>query len=287
MDLRTGLGVAGKGTALITGASSGLGAEFARQLARRGYDLVLVARRRERLEELIEELLTTCKIAAEALVADLSQEADLRRVEERIASLQNLALLINNAGFGLRGRFHKSQIEEQLEMIQVHVIASVRLCRAALPVMISRGAGAIINVASMAALIPTASVTYSATKAYLVAFSRSLQIELEGSGVQVQALCPGFTMTEFHDAPRSSRMERTLIPGWLWLRPETVVRASLRGLERGETVCIPGMIYKLAAWLIAEPLTAPLVRLIVRHIYLRRKSEKAIKDRTESKSDNK
>ncbi len=261
-------------TALITGASSGIGAEFARQLAPRGFDLVLVARRRERLEQLAQELGSTWNIGAEVLVADLAQENDIRRVEERIASLPRLELLINNAGFGLRGRFHKAQLDQQLEMIQVHVIAAVRLSRAALPGMIARGSGAIINVASMAALVPTASVTYSATKAYLVAFSKSLQIELEGSGVQVQALCPGFTITEFHQTPRSSNLERRQLPGWLWLHPESVVHASLRSLERGETVCIPGSIYRLAAWLVAEPLTAPLVRLVVRQIYKRRRRDR-------------
>ncbi|GIV59641.1 MAG: hypothetical protein KatS3mg043_0730 [Rhodothermaceae bacterium] len=187
-------------TALITGASSGIGAGFARRLAERGYNLILVARRADRLAELAEELQTRHGIEAEGLPADLATDEGIRRVEARIVDCDTLDLLVNNAGFGTTGRFAEIDLAPQLAMIHVHVIAPVRLIRAALPGMMARGAGGIINVSSVSAFWPNAgSATYSATKAYLNAFSEALAHELRGTGVTVQALCPGFTRTEFHD----------------------------------------------------------------------------------------
>ena len=204
-------------TALITGASSGLGAEFARQLAARGYHLILTARRQSRLEQLAGELERQYPIPVEILVADLAQQQGLQAVAERIRLLPALDLLVNNAGFGTHGRFFQVESDKHAAMLQVHVNASVLLTHAALPGMIARHQGYIINVASMAGLIPIRSVLYGTTKAFLVNFSEALQTELRGTGVKLQALCPGFTYTEFHDTPEYTGFNRRKIPRILWL----------------------------------------------------------------------
>ncbi len=231
-------------TALITGGSSGIGAEFARQLAARRYDLVLVARRAERLQSLAAELHERYGIKVESLVADLQLPADVERVTARIRDGNDIALLVNNAGFGVPHSFRRGDPDRQVNMIQVHVIASVRLARAALPNMIEQHRGAIINVSSTAAFVPVAAhPIYAATKAFLTTFSESLAAESRSKGVRVQALCPGFVRTEFHKDPQHAAT-RSGIPSWLWLRAEDVVRDSLAALDREEVVCIPDVRYK-------------------------------------------
>jgi short-subunit dehydrogenase len=259
-------------TALVTGASSGIGAEFARQLAGQGYSLVLVARRKEKLEALGKEIQDKHAVAVEILPADLAREEEIQAVEKRIGELGRIEMLVNNAGYGIPGRFYESNIERQLDMISVHVIASVRLARAALPQMIEQRRGGIINVSSMSAFIPSAGVTYSSTKAYLVKFSQALQFELEGTGVRVQALCPGFTYSEFHDTPQYSRFDRKQIPAFLWLSAVTVVSESLRDLERDKVICIPGSIYRMAKSLATGWLTGPLISTAARRVLRRRRN---------------
>jgi uncharacterized protein len=236
-------------TALITGASSGIGAAFARRLAAEGYALTLVARREERLAALARELELLHGVAARYLVADLSGPPGLEQVERHIASpgarsparLVGLDLLINCAGFGARGDFVDSDIYRQVEMIQLHVVASTRLTRAALPGMIARRQGGIINVASLAAFIPIpGDATYNATKAYLVSFTRTLHEELKGTGVRVQALCPGFTRTELHAAQQLPESDLARIPAILWSPAAEVVESSLQALARGQVLCVPG-----------------------------------------------
>jgi short-subunit dehydrogenase len=183
---------------LITGASSGIGAVFARQLAARGYDLVLVARRQERLEALAELLQQQYPITVTPFRADLGNPGDLACLETYLASLEDLILLVNNAGFGTLEHFVEAKLNRQLDMIQVNTVAPVRLMYAALPGMISRGRGAIINVSSIAAWAATKGNTiYAGTKSFLNAFSASLQTELQGTGVQIQAApvlpSPNFT----------------------------------------------------------------------------------------------
>lgn len=236
-------------TALITGASSGIGAEFARQLAAQKYDLILVARREERLLALSNELNQKYGVRTEMLIADLSLPADIERVEQCIASCETLALLVNNAGFGIPGSFYKIDIHKTLSMIEVMVVAVVRLSRAALPGMVAKGHGGIINISSVAAFVPTqGNSTYAAAKAYLNAFTEALAAELIGTGVKVQALCPGFTTTEFHDVGEyEGKNARAKIPKFLWMRVERVVAASLEAFERGRVYCIPGRGYWLAA----------------------------------------
>ena len=224
---------------MVTGASSGIGAVFARRLARDGFGLILVARRADRLEALAREIGD-----AETIAADLTSEDGLARVEQCIASTQELELLVNNAGFGTKGKFHETPVAGQDTMHRLHVMATMRLTRAALAAMVPRRRGGVINVSSVAAYGQSpGNVSYCATKAWMNSFTDGLDLELKsaGSPVRVQALCPGFTITEFHDAMGSSREG---IPGWLWMRAEDVVDASLRGLERGKVFVVPGAIYK-------------------------------------------
>ena len=233
---------------MITGASSGIGAAFARQLAPQGFHLILVARRKERLAALAADLQGRYAISAEVLDAALSEPADIERVERRIAELESLDLLINNAGFGAPGSFAETDLATQLTMIDVHIVASVRLCRATLPGMITHRRGAIINVSSIAGLVPIpGSATYSSTKAYLNVFSEALQAELRGTGVKVQALCPGFTHTGFHDTPEHKGFHRSGIPEALWMSAEDVAAQSLNALGRRQVVFVPGFKNRLLA----------------------------------------
>jgi uncharacterized protein len=253
----------GSATALITGASSGIGAAFARKLAELGYDLVLIARRGDRLEALAAELVAAYGIRAKTLVADLTDEGDVERVAGAIAAIPNLELLVNNAGIGAEGRFSEAEIGPQLDMIRLHVLASVRLAHAALPGMVARRRGGIINVASVAGFMALPeNVNYCATKGYLITFSKALQLELTGAGVRVQALCPGFTHTEFHDDLREFDKART--PKILWMPAEAVVDASLRGLARGDVVCIPGIGNRLIAAIGSSPLVPLAAPLFLR-----------------------
>jgi uncharacterized protein len=233
------------GTALVTGASSGIGAAYARRLAAQGYDLILVARRKERLEALSEELRAAFGVKAEVLPADLAGEEGLRKVEERVAADGSLDFLVNNAGFGTPGLFFEAPAEGQERMHRLHVMATVRLCRAALPGMVARGGGSVVNVSSVAAFAQNpGSASYCATKAWMNSFTEGLCLELAaaGSPVRVQALCPGFTLTEFHDASGIGRKHARR--SW-WLSAEDVVAASLEGLARGKLFVVPGWRYKV------------------------------------------
>jgi len=228
--------------ALITGASSGIGAAFARKLSGKGFDLILIARRADRLRELGAALGTK----ANMLAADLTTEDGLRAAEEAIAASPTLEILVNNAGFGTRGRFWKADIAGQEAMHRLHVIANVRLTHAALKAMTERGRGAVINVSSVAAFSQSeGNASYCATKAWMNTFTEALDMELRGAGspVRVQALCPGFTLTEFHDTLGVGRGQ---IPAWLWMSADQVVDASLTGLERNRVVVIPGWKYRVA-----------------------------------------
>ncbi len=229
-------------TTLITGASSGIGAAFAKKLASLGYDLVLVARREAKLIQMATDLQTQFPIHAQVLVGDLSRSAGIEQVEQRIAELPNLQMLVNNAGFGVPGKFAEVSLERTMDMIEVHVLASVQLCHAALPGMIAQNKGGIVNVSSIGAFIPRAGdATYCATKAYLVAFSQALQGELLGTGIRIQALCPGFVPTEFLDHPDYEVLQvKHKIPKWLWTSAEEVVEQSFRSLKRDQVICIPG-----------------------------------------------
>jgi short-subunit dehydrogenase len=225
-------------TALVTGASSGIGLAFAQRLAKEGYRLILVARRADRLEALAKEFGEKFGAGFEVFPADLIRPEELLAVEERIAGEPSLDLVVNNAGFGTAGRFAELDPDAEESEIRLNVVAVVRLARAALPGMIERGRGAIINVSSMAGFNASPYMaTYAATKAFVNSFSEGLHEELAGTGVKVQALCPGFTRTEFQDV---ARVEPDL-PSFAWQEPDAVVDASLAALERGTLVVVPGL----------------------------------------------
>jgi short-subunit dehydrogenase len=244
--------------ALVTGASSGIGEEFARQLAARGYDLVLVARREDRLKALGKQVSATHHVAVETMAADLATDEGRAVLVERIRNAPNFGLLVNNAGFGASGFFHKVSLNMQDQMHRLHVLTTLAVSHAALENLLARpdadGRCGIINVSSVAGFeqAPT-SVSYNATKAWMTSFTNGLAIELtvQQSPVKVQALCPGFTYSEFHDR---MAMDRGSIPKALWLDAGFVVGESLRGFDRGQLIVVPGWRYKIiVAFLRATP----------------------------------
>jgi short-subunit dehydrogenase len=254
--------------AAITGASAGLGAVFARKLAAQGYDLLLIARRRDRLEQLAAELAAAHGIAADVIEADLARLEDIDSVAGRLAAEPRLALLVNNAGFGALGRFYEAPLAEQVAMHRVHIDAVMRLSHAALRGMVARDEGAVINVSSVAGFMRSPSnVSYCATKAWINAFTEGVYLELKttGSKVTVQALCPGFTYTDFHDV---MGMDRGDIPKRFWMKADDVVETSLAALPSGTLYVIPGWKYrlivgvatKLPAWLRLRLESQPLRR---------------------------
>jgi len=247
-----------QGTACITGASSGIGEVFARRLAGQGYNLLLHGRRKERLEPLCLELQQRHGIRAEYILADFSYPEGIRNVEDRLRGVADLEILVNNAGFGSRKSFTRDTIAPQETMIHTHVHATVRLTHAALPGMLERNKGTIINVSSVAGfLVGPNSATYCATKAYITSFTESLHLELSGTGIRFQALCPGFTRSDFHARlgfDTSGEFFRN------FMSAEEVVDTSLRSLKGKRVICVPGIRYKIVV--IAS-------RLLPRRVYYR------------------
>jgi uncharacterized protein len=233
-------------TALVTGASAGIGRAFVEGLARRGHDLVLVARDGARLTALADELARTHGVAAAACPADLLTAAGLTTVEARLADATNpVDLLVNNAGFGTFGRFAELDVEQEVQEVELNVIALLRLTRAALGAMEPRGSGAILNLASLAAYQPAPnSATYGATKAFVHSFTHAVHEEARGTGVHVMLVCPGYTHTEFHDR---AGLGPTGVPELAWQSADEVVAAALRDLDRGRSVSIPGALNQAAA----------------------------------------
>ncbi len=256
-------------TALITGASAGLGAEFARELAASGVDLILVARRKERLDALAAELREKNGIAVDVIVADLSKPEESQALAGKIAANGTIELLINNAGFGGTSRFFIDNPESSEAMVQVHVVAPILLSRAALPAMIARGKGAIINVSSVAAYSPISGAMYSSTKAFLLMFSENLKTELRDTGVKVQALCPGFTHTEFHE---TAGFRESDIPERMWMTAAKVVQTSLKALAGNKVRIVPGFKNKFVVLVMRCPLTSGLAGAIARTGFFRKRS---------------
>jgi short-subunit dehydrogenase len=228
-------------TALVTGASSGIGAEYARQLADRGADVVVVARDEDALQAVAREI-TARGRRAEVLVADLLDPDQRARVEARLADPRHpIDVLVNNAGYGLSLSFERNDVEEEARHLALHVEVPMRLTHAVLPGMGERGAGRIVNVASVAGLIPRG--TYGAAKAWTVSFSRWANVAYRDSGVTVTAVCPGFVHTNFHERLGLPPGQEGLAP-WMWLDAPRVVRESLRDAARGRSVSIPSIRYK-------------------------------------------
>ena len=231
------------GWALVTGPTSGIGRSFARALAARGHDLVLVARNEDRLAETADELRSTYGIAVEVLPADLVDRAQLAKVEARLADRgEPVRLLVNNAGFGLRGRFLDNDLAQEQAQLDVLVTAVMRLTHAALGTMLAERRGQIVNVSSMAGFLQRGS--YSAAKSYVTKLSQWAHHEYAGQGVQVMAVCPGFVRTEFHQRLGS---DTDSAPRMLWLDPDRLVAEALADLDAGRALSIPSKRYKAIA----------------------------------------
>lgn len=227
-------------TALITGATSGLGAAFARRLARDGHNLVLVARNTERLNDQATELHDRHGLEVSVLTADLATDEGISAVEDRLADRKHpVDLLVNNAGFANRGTYLDIPVSEELTMLKVHCEAVLRLTTAGARQMRERGRGGVVNVASVAAFMPRG--TYGASKAWVVQFTQGAAQDLAGRGVRLMALCPGFVRTEFHER---AGMSVDSIPKWMWLDADRVVDAALTDLARGRTLSVPDPRYK-------------------------------------------
>jgi len=227
------------GTALITGASTGIGFVYAHRLAQRGYNLILVARNQEVLSSLASEINTKTGRQAEALAADLTVKADLKRVEERLRSDSHVTALVNNAGFGGVAKLIDSDVDEMDNMIQLNVIALTRLASAALPGFLERSKGLIINISSIVALSPELlNGVYSGTKAFVLNLTQSLHNEVKDKGIRVQAVLPGATATPFWDRAKYPVHN---FPGELVMTTEEMVDASLAGLDQGELITIPAL----------------------------------------------
>ena len=240
-------------TAIITGATAGIGASYAQQLAEAGSNLVLVARDLSRLEKLATELKAAHGVQVEVLQADLSDRAQLDKVCARVAQ-SDIDLVVNNAGFGIKQPFVGGTIEAEQNLLDVLVTAVMRITHAAMPGMIARDRGGVINVSSVAGWM--SSGTYSSAKAWVTSFSEALATHHKKSNVHVLALCPGYTRTEFHSR---ADMEIQTIPNWMWLDVDVVVAKSLKDFEKGKPISVPGMQYKFLS-LIAQYLPRPIVR---------------------------
>lgn len=242
-------------TALVTGASSGIGREFARQLAATGHNLVLVARDRDRLGALAGELEATHEVSAEVIVADLSDRAATEMVCQRLADPHRpVDVLVNNAGFGLKAAFLDNDVEEEEAGLDVMVRAVLLTCHAAGRAMRARGYGRIINVSSVAGFITSG--TYSAEKAFVTVLTESLATQLTGTGVSVTAVCPGFTHTEFHER---ADLPMQWLPQWAWLSAREVVRTALADNASGRVISVPGLQWKAVTALV-RAVPRPLLR---------------------------
>lgn len=233
--------------AVITGATSGIGAAFAKNFARQKYNLIITGRRADKIKKFAQELITQYDIAIEVMILDLDNEKDLDDLVQKIATQKQVKILLNNAGFGYKSNFYTGDIAIWQNMLKVHVEALIRLTYAALPNMLANKEGGIINVSSILAYFPYRKyAVYSATKAFINLFSRTIARELKNSGVQVQVLCPGLTVTDFHtqmgmEAKKAYRVRGFIKP----MMPEDVVAKSLASLKKNRIVCIPGFWNKL------------------------------------------
>ena len=244
-------------TALITGATAGIGASYANLLAKEGFDLILVARDLPRLNKVAKELNKRFGVKTQCIKADLTKPSQLAKVEKRVADLKKpIDVLVNNAGFGIKDSFTVSNLDNEQELLDVLVTAPMRLTHAVLPVMVKRNTGIIVNVSSVASFI--AGGTYSAAKSYLTVFSESLHTELRGTNVKISALCPGFTRTEFH---ARGRMKMTALPKFMWLNSDELVNKSWKYAKANRVICIPGWQYKILS-AIARNAPRPIVRKV-------------------------
>ncbi len=231
-------------TALITGATSGIGRAFAEHFASMGYNLIITGRRKSVIEKAAKEISNRSGVKVSVVLAELSDEAGIRKVLKSIEKAGSIDVLINNAGFGLNNMFYDETIVNHLKMIRVHIETPVRLTHSVLPGMVKSGSGIIINVSSLGSFLPIPFNTiYGGTKAFLNIFTGSLHVELRNKGIKFQSLCPGFTSTDFHmqmgiDEEIKKDVKR-------WMTPEDVVRCSMKALANGKIVCMPGFVNRI------------------------------------------
>lgn len=235
-----------KGFAVITGASTGIGKEFALRCAREGYDLILVARNGAALQKLARQLEETYPCSARFFAVDLSSNDGIERVEDLLSKTEELSMLINNAGFGTEGAFQTLSLEREIKMVRLHCEAIVRLTHRALNVMIPRKTGHIINVSSLTSFYAMPFyATYGATKAFINSFSEAIAEEVAGKGIKIQVLCPGFTKTEFQDR---AGIDVSYLPSISWMTSAEVVEASFEALRKNRLICIPGTVNQLQSF---------------------------------------
>lgn len=238
-------------TVVITGATSGIGADFARAYAEQGYSLILTGRRHEKLDALAEEIRKETGQTVETRIVEFADRAQTRGLASELGELDDVEVLVNNAGFGLSADFGSAETDGLLDMLEVHTRAPLELIRSVIPAMQRRGSGVIINVASVAAWSPLPrSSVYSSTKAFLVRFSEALAIELRDKGITVQALCPGLTRTDFHDRMGIAGKEISRRRMMVWMSSEAVVRSSMRAVRRARVVVVPGLFNRLLVWML-------------------------------------
>jgi uncharacterized protein len=248
-------------TALITGATSGIGAAYAKKLAALGHDLIITGRRADIIQRLADEITARYQVCVDVVIVELGEDTGVRRIVERINKVDSIEFLVNNAGFGTYDTFAGAALAEQRAMVAVHVDAAMALVHAVLPQMLLRGRGTIINVSSMAAFFPAPKNSiYAGTKSFLVLFSESLYMEMRERGIRVQALCPGFTRTDFHEKIEKIQADMPRLERFHWMSPDAVVDYSLKTLGTGRVVCIPGF------W---NRLLTRAARLMPRSIYYR------------------
>jgi short-subunit dehydrogenase len=246
-------------TALVTGASSGIGEQIARVLADRGVALTLVARRGDRLEALATEL--RAGVPVDVLVADLTDDAGCARVEHRLAD-HPVELLVNNAGVGTVGNFHELPREPEVDEVRLNVVALVRLTHAALQSMVAAGRGAVLNVGSLAGDQPLrGSATYAATKSFVTTFTESVAAELKGTGVTVTVVKPGFTYTDIN---ADGAPDPTSLMGRMWMQSDVVARAAVDAAAKGQLICVPG-----TQWKVVNGLVQALPRAVTRAVTAR------------------
>jgi short-subunit dehydrogenase len=254
-------------TALVTGASAGIGTEFATQLAARGAGVVLVSRDRDRLDALATDLLARYGVSAEVLAADLTDPAQLAAVEARLGDRDRpVDVVVNNAGFGTNGRFSDLDRDTEANEIGLNVVALVRLTHAALGPMVERGSGGVLNVSSLAGGQPTpGNATYGATKAFVTSFTQSVHEELRGTGVKITAVCPGFTRTEFQVR---AGIDSSKVPAFFWQNPQEVAVGALDALDHNRAIYVPGALNRVTAGFVSvlpDALTRRVAAFIVEH----------------------
>lgn len=236
-------------TALVTGASAGIGLAFARDLAARQYNLVLTARRKDRLEDTARMLNGTYGVRAEVVADDLADPRAAERLAQALADRGlTIDILINNAGYGVPGRYAATTWEQQRDFLQVLVVAVAELTHRLLPGMIERRWGRIVNVASLAGLLPAVAghTLYAASKSFVISFSESLALETASAGIHVTASCPGFTLSEFHDVT-GTREQVSKMPKFMWSDADTVARESIDAVMRGDVIYVPGRVNRAFA----------------------------------------